>query len=93
MLQLEKDIRTRLEVMLKQKNQRMQDLKGLQDQERDLCDVLCTGAYIIDPACVPTLEQLEAFRQHIASLVAEKVLPCSRLRPFVLNRPFFKKRI
>ncbi|XP_023698850.1 protein regulator of cytokinesis 1-like isoform X2 [Paramormyrops kingsleyae] len=72
MLQLEKDIRTRLEVMLKQKNQRMQELKGLQDQERDLCDVLCTGAYIIDPACVPTLEQLEAFQQHIAGLVAEK---------------------
>ncbi|KAL4624314.1 protein regulator of cytokinesis 1-like isoform X2 [Arapaima gigas] len=72
MLQLEKDIRTRLEVMMKQKNQRMQELKSLQEQDQDLCDVLCTSSYGIDYSAVPTLEQLEGFRKHITSLAAEK---------------------
>ncbi|XP_066557649.1 protein regulator of cytokinesis 1b isoform X2 [Amia ocellicauda] len=71
-LQLEKDIRTRLEVMMKQKNQRMQELKALKEQDQDLCDILCTSSYCIDGDMVPTLEQLEHFRRHIASLNAEK---------------------
>ncbi|XP_006628898.1 protein regulator of cytokinesis 1b isoform X3 [Lepisosteus oculatus] len=71
-LQLEKDIRTRLEVMLKQKNQRMQELKALKEQDQDLCDILCSDSYCIDSDAVPTLEQLDHFRHHIANLVAEK---------------------
>ncbi|XP_018620540.1 protein regulator of cytokinesis 1-like isoform X2 [Scleropages formosus] len=72
MLQLEKDIRTRLEVMMKQKSQRMQELKTLQEQDQELCDILCTSSYSIDYNVVPTLEELETFRKHIAGLTAEK---------------------
>ncbi|KAK6475117.1 protein regulator of cytokinesis 1-like isoform X1 [Huso huso] len=71
-LQLEKDIRTRLEVMMKQKKERMHDLKALKEQDQDLCDILCTEPYCIDRDAVPSLEELNQFRQHIASLCAEK---------------------
>lgn len=73
MLQQEKDIRTCLEVMLKQKSQRMQTLKTLIEQDQDLCDILCLEPFSISASTVPSLEQLESFRQHIAQLIAEKV--------------------
>lgn len=73
MLQQEKDIRTCLEVMLKQKGQRMQTLKTLIEQDQDICDILCSEPFSISASAVPSLEQLERFRQHIAQLVAEKV--------------------
>ncbi|KPP80111.1 regulator of cytokinesis 1-like, partial [Scleropages formosus] len=72
MLQIEKDARTRLEAMMKQKSQRMQDLKALTLQDQDLCDVLCTDPYSIAPDVVPSLDQLDNFRHRIASLTAEK---------------------
>ncbi|MGH0128222.1 UNVERIFIED_CONTAM: hypothetical protein FKN15_044934 [Acipenser sinensis] len=71
-LQLEKDIRTRLEVMMKQKKERMHDLKALKEQDQDLCDILCTEPYCTDSDAVPSLEELNQFRHHIASLCAEK---------------------
>ncbi|XP_053128405.1 protein regulator of cytokinesis 1 isoform X2 [Hemicordylus capensis] len=71
-LQLEKDLRTRLEVMLKQKRERMQELKTLQDRDQDLCDLLCTPRYHIDSEAVPSLEELDRFRRHLAALAAEK---------------------
>ncbi|KAG7315216.1 hypothetical protein KOW79_021304 [Hemibagrus wyckioides] len=73
MLQQEKDIRTCLEVMLKQKGQRMQTLITLIEQDQDLCDILCLEPFSISASAVPSLEQLECFRQHIAQLTAEKV--------------------
>ncbi|KAJ8398359.1 hypothetical protein AAFF_G00429290 [Aldrovandia affinis] len=72
MLQLEKDIRTRVEVMMKQKTQRLQELKALMEQDQELCDVLCAEPYALGPDAVPPQEELENFRQHIASLTAEK---------------------
>ncbi|KAM3877324.1 protein regulator of cytokinesis 1b [Diretmus argenteus] len=72
MLQQEKNIRTRVEVLVKEKSQRMQQLKALVEQEQDLCDILCSMPYGIAPDSVPSLEQLENFRQHIASQTAEK---------------------
>ncbi|XP_043536388.1 protein regulator of cytokinesis 1b isoform X2 [Chiloscyllium plagiosum] len=72
MLQLEKDLRTRLEVLLKQKKERMLKLKSLKDQDEELCDILCATAYPIDADAVPSLEQLDAFQEHIASLNVEK---------------------
>ncbi len=73
MLQQEKDLRAHLEVMLKEKNQRMQVLKVLTEQDQDLCDLLCFQLFSISADSVPSLEQLEKFRQHISSLAAEKV--------------------
>ncbi|XP_061101603.1 protein regulator of cytokinesis 1b isoform X1 [Conger conger] len=72
MLQLEKDIRTRVEVMMKQKSQRMQELKALSLQDQELCDILCTDSYSIIPDSVPSLKELEDFRQHILHLTVEK---------------------
>lgn len=79
MLQQEKDIRTFLEVMLKQKGQRMQTLKTLIEQDQDLCDILCLEPFSISASSVPSLEQLENFQQHIAQLTAEKVEDFNRL--------------
>uniref|UniRef100_A0A8C0GUY8 Protein regulator of cytokinesis 1 n=1 Tax=Chelonoidis abingdonii TaxID=106734 RepID=A0A8C0GUY8_CHEAB len=71
-LQLEKDLRTRLEVMLKQKRERKQELKTLQERDQDLCDLLCMTPYSIDSNSVPSLEELDCFRRHLAALAAEK---------------------
>lgn len=71
-LQLEKDLRMRVEVMLKQKKERMQEMKALQEQDQDLCDILCSDLYIIDTDSVPSLDELEKFRLHIKALNAEK---------------------
>uniref|UniRef100_A0A673JEG8 Protein regulator of cytokinesis 1-like n=1 Tax=Sinocyclocheilus rhinocerous TaxID=307959 RepID=A0A673JEG8_9TELE len=74
MLQQEKDLRIHLEVMLKEKNQRMQALKTLTEQDQDLCDLLCFQSFSVSADSVPSLEQLEKFCQHISSLTAEKPL-------------------
>ncbi|XP_041653118.1 protein regulator of cytokinesis 1-like isoform X2 [Cheilinus undulatus] len=72
MLQQEKNIRTQVEALMKEKNQRMQQLKILLEQDQDLCDILCSMSYGIAPDSVPSLEQLENFRQHIANQNEEK---------------------
>ncbi|KAM9494331.1 protein regulator of cytokinesis 1b [Clarias gariepinus] len=71
-LQQEKDIRTCLEVKLKEKGQRMQMLKSLIEEDQDLCDILCLEPFSISASAVPSLEELQSFRQHIAQLTAEK---------------------
>ncbi|KAM4593922.1 protein regulator of cytokinesis 1b isoform 3-T3 [Odontesthes bonariensis] len=72
MLQQEKNIRTQVEALMKEKAQRMQQLKALLDQEQDLCDILCSIPYGITPDSVPTVEQLDNFHQHIINQNAEK---------------------
>ncbi|KAI4894246.1 hypothetical protein NFI96_030250 [Prochilodus magdalenae] len=72
MLQLEKEIRTHLKVMLKQKSQRMNELKDLMQQDRDLCDILCDNPYAINPDRVPSAQQLDDYRQHITIRNQEK---------------------
>ncbi|XP_061077742.1 protein regulator of cytokinesis 1-like isoform X2 [Conger conger] len=74
MLQVDKDLRVRVEALMKQKSQRMQELKDLREQDQDLCDILCTDSFslIPDAHTVPSLQQLQHFRQHLASLAAEK---------------------
>ncbi|XP_056134976.1 protein regulator of cytokinesis 1b [Lampris incognitus] len=72
MLQQEKDIRTRVEVLVKEKSQRMQQLKALMEQDQDLSDILCCMPYKIAPDSVPSLEQLDNLHQHIATQTAEK---------------------
>ncbi|XP_055518554.1 protein regulator of cytokinesis 1b isoform X2 [Leucoraja erinacea] len=72
MLQLEKDLRTRLEVLLKEKKERMAKMNCLKEQDDELCDILCTTGYSIDVDVVPSIEQLDAFHAHIASLNEEK---------------------
>ncbi|XP_054626888.1 protein regulator of cytokinesis 1b [Dunckerocampus dactyliophorus] len=71
-LQQEKNIRTRVEALMKEKNRRMQELKVLLAQDQDLCDILRSIPYGIPPDSVPSLEQLENFSQHVASQNEEK---------------------
>ncbi|NXV76413.1 PRC1 regulator, partial [Atlantisia rogersi] len=71
-LQMEKNLRTRVEVLLKQKKDRKQELKTLKEQDRDLCGILCETPFCIDSSAVPSLEDLDRYRRHLASLMAEK---------------------
>uniref|UniRef100_A0A8C5M643 Protein regulator of cytokinesis 1 n=1 Tax=Leptobrachium leishanense TaxID=445787 RepID=A0A8C5M643_9ANUR len=71
-LQIEKDLRTRVEVMLKQKKERIQELKVLREQEHDLCDILCAAPFSADYRHVPSLEELDQFRRRLSELSAEK---------------------
>ncbi|KAM4039579.1 protein regulator of cytokinesis 1 isoform 2-T2 [Anomaloglossus baeobatrachus] len=73
-LQMEKDLRTRVEVMLKQKKERMQELKQLKQRDQTMCDILCTPPFYIDGHRVPSLDELDQFRRHLAALSAEKDL-------------------
>ncbi|NXC51001.1 PRC1 regulator, partial [Penelope pileata] len=72
-LQMEKDLRTCVEVMLKQKRDRQQELRALQEQDQELCDILCEPRFSIDGSAVPSLEELDRYRQHLATLRAERV--------------------
>ncbi|KAB0400916.1 hypothetical protein E2I00_004655 [Balaenoptera physalus] len=72
-LQLEKDLRTQVELMRKQKKERKQELKLLQEQDQELCEILCTPHYDIDSTSVPSLEELSQFRQHVATLRETKL--------------------
>uniref|UniRef100_A0A8C0RWB0 Protein regulator of cytokinesis 1 n=1 Tax=Canis lupus familiaris TaxID=9615 RepID=A0A8C0RWB0_CANLF len=79
-LQLEKDLRTQVELMRKQKKERRQELKLLQEQDQELCEILCMPHYDIDSNSVPSLEELNQFRQHVATLRETKA---SRREEFV----------
>ncbi|CAB1322894.1 unnamed protein product [Coregonus sp. 'balchen'] len=72
MLQLEKDIRSRLEVTMKQKSQRVKELKTLSKQDRELCDIMCSVPFCIDVDAVPSLEQLDGYRSYLNDLTKEK---------------------
>ncbi|XP_020032996.1 protein regulator of cytokinesis 1 isoform X2 [Castor canadensis] len=67
-LQLEKDLRTQVELMRKQKKERKQELKLLQEQDQELCEILCMPHYDIDSTPVPSIEDLNQFRKHVATL-------------------------
>lgn len=73
MLQLEKDMRTSVKTMIQEKTQRMKDLKELREQDKDLCDILCTSFYAIEMDSVPSSQELDGYRSHLATLRAERV--------------------
>ncbi|KAK5619479.1 hypothetical protein CRENBAI_013864 [Crenichthys baileyi] len=71
-LQMEKNCRTRVEVMKGQKNQRMEELKGLAAKDCELCDIMCTTPFSIDQNSVPSVKQLETYRTYLDDLMKEK---------------------
>ncbi|XP_054858921.1 protein regulator of cytokinesis 1 isoform X2 [Eublepharis macularius] len=71
-LQLEKELRTQVEVRLKQKQERRQELQALREQELEMCDLLSVAPSGICTKGVPSLEELAHFRRHLAALAAEK---------------------
>ncbi|XP_069481305.1 protein regulator of cytokinesis 1-like [Ambystoma mexicanum] len=70
-LQLEKDLRTRVQIMLEQKRERKKELETLKARDQELCDVLCTPPYFLDKA-VPSLGELDQFRRHLELQTEEK---------------------
>ena len=59
--------------MIQQKSQRIKDLNELREQDKDLCDILCTGLYAIDTDSIPSSQELDGYRDHLATLRAERV--------------------
>ncbi|KAM7002093.1 protein regulator of cytokinesis 1-like [Tautogolabrus adspersus] len=72
MLQMEKNSRTRLELMREQKRKRMEELKGLISKDRELCDIMCTTPFCIDQDSIPSLKQLESYNAYLDDLTKEK---------------------
>lgn len=72
MLQMEKNSRTRLEVMKAHKKRRMEELKGFIGKDRELCDIMCTTPFCIDPDAIPSLKQLETYHAYLEDLTKEK---------------------
>uniref|UniRef100_A0A8C4RIZ7 Zgc:86764 n=1 Tax=Erpetoichthys calabaricus TaxID=27687 RepID=A0A8C4RIZ7_ERPCA len=75
-LQLEKDLRIRVESLMKEKNDRLKELKSLQEEDKSLCIDLCATPYYIPTGSVPTRQQLLELQEHIKNLSVERVL-CS----------------
>uniref|UniRef100_A0A673H3E4 Protein regulator of cytokinesis 1-like n=1 Tax=Sinocyclocheilus rhinocerous TaxID=307959 RepID=A0A673H3E4_9TELE len=72
MLQLEKDLRTQVKMMLKEKSARQSELKSLIQQDQDLCDILCDDLFPIHHERVPSQQQLQNYRQHIKTCNQER---------------------
>lgn len=72
LLQLEKDLRTRLNTLEVEKHERLKKMKDLHKEDQRLCDVLCATPYYIPSGVVPSLAQLKELQEHISSLEAEK---------------------
>lgn len=72
MLQMEKNSRTRLEVMKEHKRQRMEELKGLIAKDQELCGILCTAPFGIDHNSVPSLQALKNYHAYLDNLTKEK---------------------
>jgi len=73
-LQVEKDLRSRVDSLSTQKQKRLQQLQQRLDVDEKLCTTLGTAAFHIPPDCVvPTEQQLADFDEHIREQETEKV--------------------
>ncbi|XP_075705979.1 protein regulator of cytokinesis 1-like isoform X2 [Rhinoderma darwinii] len=71
-LQIERDLRVRLELLTNQKNERLEELKILQQKDQALCSDLCVTPYYIPSGSIPSLIQLEELKEHIKVQTEEK---------------------
>uniref|UniRef100_A0A674EBG7 Zgc:86764 n=1 Tax=Salmo trutta TaxID=8032 RepID=A0A674EBG7_SALTR len=71
-LQIEKNLRLRVEVLTKEKGERLKELHGLQQQDKELCVELCVTPYYIPTGSMPSCTQLQELREHIQTLSEEK---------------------
>lgn len=88
-LQIEKNNRTRLEVMKEHKKKRLEELKSLVTKDRELCGILCTTPFGIDKDSVPSLQQLKTFQAYLDELTNEKV---SLFLSFIYSK-FYSTRV
>ncbi|XP_060116054.1 LOW QUALITY PROTEIN: protein regulator of cytokinesis 1 [Heteronotia binoei] len=71
-LELEKVLRTQVEALLRERQERKEALQALREQELEMCDLLSITPASICANTVPTPEELDCFRHHLAALGAEK---------------------
>lgn len=71
-LQMEKELRTMVDSLTKEKHSRLKKLKQMKDLDQRLCDALCMTPYYIPTGTTPSNEQLDALKTHITSLEEEK---------------------
>ncbi|XP_024236669.1 protein regulator of cytokinesis 1 isoform X3 [Oncorhynchus tshawytscha] len=71
-LQIEKNLRLRVEVLTKEKGERLKELHRLQQQDKELCVELCVTPYYIPTGSMPSRTQLQELREHIQTLSEEK---------------------
>ncbi|XP_044516080.1 protein regulator of cytokinesis 1-like [Gracilinanus agilis] len=82
-LKLEKSLRTQVEEMKRQKEERLQEQKRLQEQDQKLCEILCMLPYSLDNNSVPSMEELNQFRNHLEALAETKA---SRWEVFISTK-------
>ncbi|KAK2148040.1 hypothetical protein LSH36_519g02045 [Paralvinella palmiformis] len=71
-IQLEKDLKKKVESWEKERRDRVALLAKLQEEEQHLCDVMCTTPLYISSGSVPKQAQLDELRDHIRGLKSEK---------------------
>ncbi|KAI4879679.1 hypothetical protein NFI96_032008 [Prochilodus magdalenae] len=71
-LQMEKNLRIRLEALLKEKTERLRELNELRQQDEELCVTLCATPYYIPSGSMPSCTQLQELKEHIKNLSQEK---------------------
>lgn len=74
MVQREKELRTKLESLNREKHERVKKLKHLLEEDERLCESLCSTPFYVPSNTVPSREQLQELEAHIKGLEAEKVM-------------------
>ncbi|KAM8938831.1 protein regulator of cytokinesis 1-like [Pelodytes ibericus] len=71
-LQIEKDLRVKLELLKIEKNERLNELSLLQQEDQELCTELFMTPYYIPTGTVPSRQQLVELKEHIKAQTEEK---------------------
>ena len=74
MVQREKELRTKLENLNREKHERVKKLKQLREEDERLCQALCSTPLYVPSNIVPSREQLQELEAHVKGLLAEKVM-------------------
>ena len=74
MVQREKELRTKLENLNREKHERVKKLKQLREEDERLCQALCSTPFYVPSNIVPSREQLQELEAHVKGLLAEKVV-------------------
>ncbi|XP_060093029.1 protein regulator of cytokinesis 1-like isoform X2 [Heteronotia binoei] len=72
MLQLEREFRLALEAAVKEKRERLEKLRQLQQKSQSLCAELCATPYYIPTGSVPTSLELKELEEHVQNLLQVK---------------------
>ncbi|XP_063281401.1 protein regulator of cytokinesis 1-like isoform X2 [Pelobates fuscus] len=71
-LQMEKDLRVKLDCLKAEKRKRLEELRQLQQEDQDLCTELFVTPYYVPTGMMPTHQQLVELKEHIRVQTEEK---------------------